>query len=61
MAERDLKPTPKIATAGLSGAAATVLIFIAKQAGLDLSAEVAAALVLIATAGPGYLKGERKS
>jgi uncharacterized protein (DUF697 family) len=60
MAERDLKPTPKIAATGITGAVATVLIVIAKEFGLDLSPEAAAGLVFLATTGAGYLKKDRK-
>jgi hypothetical protein len=61
MAATDLKPTPKIAATGLSGAVATVLIVIAKELGLDLSAEAAAGIVFLATTGAGYLKRDRTS
>lgn len=50
------RPVPKIAAVGVSGAASTVLIAIANAAGLDLSPEMSAAIVLLATFGAGYIK-----
>lgn len=49
---------PKVKAAGAAGAAATVLVFIAKQAGIDIPAEVAAALTTLLAFVGGYLKAE---
>jgi enamine deaminase RidA (YjgF/YER057c/UK114 family) len=49
-------PTPKIQAVGVAGAATTVVVFIAGQLGLDLTAEVAAALTTLIAFGAGYLK-----
>lgn len=49
------KPVPKVAAAGTSGAAATVLVWIADAVGLDLPPAVAAALVTLAAFAAGYL------
>lgn len=53
------KPVPKVAAAGGGGLAATVLIAIAKQAGLELPEEVAAGIVAIVAFGAGYLKKDK--
>lgn len=60
-----MKPTEKVQAGGYAGAAALVLLYIAGQLGLDLPAEVAAALTLliagagawIKTEGAGWFKG----
>lgn len=49
---------PKVKAAGTAGAVATLLVFIAKQAGLDVPAEVAAALTTLLAFVGGYLKRE---
>lgn len=50
------KPVPKVAAAGSGGAAATVLIAIAAQFGVDLPPEVAAGIVAVVAFAAGYLK-----
>jgi hypothetical protein len=51
-----MTPQPKVVAGGAAGAAATIIIFIAAQFGLDVSGEVGAAIAtLIAFAG-AYLK-----
>lgn len=50
------KPVPKVAAAGSGGAAATVLIAVAAQLGIDLPPEVAAGVVAIVAFAAGYLK-----
>ena len=47
---------PKIQAAGVGGATSVILIAIAQQLGVELSAEVAAAIVLVFTWASGYLK-----
>lgn len=49
-------PTPKVVAAGAGGALGIVIVFAAGQIGVDMSAEVAAAIsTLVAFAG-GWLK-----
>lgn len=52
-------PKPKVAAAGAAGTAATVLVALAPQFGIDLSPEAAAGIVTIASFAAGYLKRER--
>ncbi len=59
MATQTRKPRPKVAAAGASGTAATAVIAIAGQLGLDLTPEVAGAVVALASFAAGYLKAER--
>ena len=47
MPSNDITPVPKVAAAGVGGAVATVLVFIANQFGLDVGPEVAAAIATI--------------
>lgn len=61
MAVTDLKPTPKMAATGISGAAATILVVVAKALGLDLPPEAAAALVLLAAYVAGFWKKDSSS
>ena len=52
-------PTRKIAATGIGGAAATVLIWLAAQFGMEIPAEVAAGIVALIAAGAGYMTAER--
>lgn len=49
------RPEKKVAAATVSGAAVTLIIFIAGLFGLDVTAEVAAAAVTVVAAVAGYL------
>ncbi|MBA2724757.1 MAG: hypothetical protein H0U53_02105 [Actinobacteria bacterium] len=49
-------PVPKVAAAGISGSLAVVIIFIATQSGVDMSAEVGAAIAALVSFGAGYVK-----
>ena len=51
-----MKPTPKVQAAGAAGAVTTVVVFIASQLGLEIPAEVAAALTTLFATGAGYFK-----
>ena len=53
------KPTRKVAATGISGACVTLLLWGAKQAGVDLNVETATALVLVVSFGAGYFFRER--
>lgn len=46
----------KVAAAGIGGAVATVLVWVAEMAGLEVTPEVAAAFATIVAFGAGYLK-----
>ena len=50
------KPVPKVAASGQAGAAALVLVYVANLLGLEVPAEVAAALVGLLMFAAGYLK-----
>lgn len=56
---KTLKPVPKIAAAGVSGALTTVLVYVANAAGLDLPPEAASAIVLLGTLAGGYFKRDK--
>lgn len=49
------RPEAKVLAAGVSGAATTLIIFIAGLFGLEVPAEVAAAAVTVVAAVAGYL------
>lgn len=50
------KPTPKVAAVGVGGALAIVLVWVAGLAGIDMPAEVAAAISVLVTFAAGYFK-----
>jgi hypothetical protein len=52
---RALIPEKKVAAAGVSGAAVTVLVYLADLFGHDLPATVAAAAVLLVASAAAYL------
>lgn len=56
MPPTSLKPTPKVAAAGLGGATAIVLVAVANAAGLDLPPEAASAVVALLSFGAAYWK-----
>lgn len=51
-----LAPVAKVAAAGVAGAAATVLVYVADLLGLELPAVVAAAIVAVLAFAAGYLR-----
>lgn len=54
-----MTPTPKVAAAGVSGAVAVILVWAAKAVfGIDVPAEVAAALAVVISVAGGYIKRE---
>lgn len=53
------KPTPKVAAAGATGAAAIVLIWLLAQFGIEMPGEVGAAVAVLLATGAGYLKTDR--
>jgi len=48
----------KVQAAGLAGAITTIVVFIAGQLGLEITAEVGAALTTVLATLAGYLKPE---
>jgi hypothetical protein len=53
--EGSMKPSRKVAAGGLAGALTTIVVFIATQLGLDVPAEVAAAVTTLFATGLAYL------
>jgi hypothetical protein len=48
---------PKVKASGLAAAATLVIVFVLGQLGVDVPADVAAAVTLILSVAAGYLKG----
>lgn len=55
----NLAPTSKVTAAGTAGAAALVLVWMLGSFGVEVPAEVAAAITALLATGAGYLKRER--
>ena len=53
---RKTQINPKVAAAGIAGAVTTMIIWGASTAGVEIPAEVAAAIATIIAFGAGYLK-----
>lgn len=53
-------PTSKVTAVALSGAIVTIVAWIASRAGIDMPAQVVAALTTLVLAAAGYFKVERK-
>lgn len=51
-------PSRKIAAATTTGAATIVVLWLAKRFGLEMTTEVAEAIVLLAAGGAGYITRE---
>ena len=49
-------PAPKVAAAGMAGAITTLLVFIATELDVELSAEAGAAIATLIAFASGYLK-----
>jgi hypothetical protein len=52
----DARPVPKVAAAGVSGAVATLILWILALAGVDVPVAVAGALATACAFAAGYLK-----
>lgn len=50
------RPVPKVAAAGVSGALAVVVVYVAAALGLDMPAEVGASIAALVAFVAGYLK-----
>lgn len=51
----DLKPVPKIQATGIGGIVAGLIVFVAKQAGVDVPLEVATGFVGVVMFAAGYI------
>jgi len=50
-----MKPTPKVASAGIAGAAVTIVVWLIGLLGVEIPGEVAAALAAVFAFVAGYL------
>ena len=50
-----LKPVPKVTAAGLGGAVATLVLFVANLCGVEVPPGVSAAIATVVAFGAGYL------
>jgi hypothetical protein len=50
-----MKPVRKVGAAGLAGAVSVILVWVATLAGVEMPAEVAAAITAVLAFGAGYL------
>lgn len=53
-----MKPRPKVAAAGIGGAASILLVWVAGLLGLEVPAEVAAAFSTVVSFAAGWLQPE---
>jgi putative flippase GtrA len=51
-----MKPIKKFQTAGIAGTLGVIVLYLANQAGIEMTPEVAAALAVVATWLAGYLQ-----
>jgi putative flippase GtrA len=51
-----MKPVPKVAAAGIGGAVATIVVYIASQVGVEIPGDVGAALATVVAFAAAYLK-----
>lgn len=58
MSERTMKPTPKVAAAGATGAAVVVLVWVASLFGLEVPGYVGTALGVLLGTAAGYFKSD---
>ena len=50
------KPVPKVAAAGIGGAVATLIVYLASVAGVEIPGDVGAAIATVVAFAAGYLK-----
>ena len=55
----NLKPVPKMQATGIGGIIAGLLVFVAKQAGVDVPLEVATGFVGVVMFAAGFLKKDK--
>lgn len=51
-----MKPVPKVAAAGIGGAVATLIVYGAGLAGVEVPGDVGAAIATVVAFAAGYLK-----
>ena len=51
-----MKPVPKVAAAGIGGAVATIVVYIAAQVGVEIPGDVGAAIATVVAFAAAYLK-----
>lgn len=51
-----MKPVPKVAAAGIGGAVATIVMFVAQQVGFEIPGDVGAAIATVVAFAAGYLR-----
>jgi|694.fasta_scaffold136609_5 hypothetical protein len=51
-----MKPVPKVAAAGIGGAVATLIVYLASVAGVEVPGDVGAAIATVVAFAAGYLK-----
>jgi hypothetical protein len=54
--EGSMKPVPKVAAAGIGGAVATIVVYIASQVGVEIPGDVGAAIATVVAFAAAYLK-----
>jgi hypothetical protein len=55
----NLKPVPKMQATGIGGIIAGLLVFVAKQAGVDVPLEVATGFVAVVMFAAGFFKKDK--
>lgn len=61
MTRAQLQPTPKMAAVGVAGAGAVLLVWVVGLFGIDMPAEVAAAVAVLLNFAAGYFRTEKGS
>ena len=51
-----MKPVPKVAAAGIGGAVATIVVYVAAQFGVEIPGDVGAAIATVVAFAAAYLK-----
>lgn len=51
-----MKPVPKVAAAGIGGAVATIVVYVAAQFGVEIPGDVGAAIATVVAFASAYLK-----
>lgn len=59
MEQDTARPTAKVATGGIAGALTLLVVFIVGKFGVDVPAEVAAAVTVLISFAASYIKRER--
>jgi len=51
-----MKPVPKVAAAGIGGAVATIVVFVASSLGFEIPGDVGAAIATVVAFAAAYLR-----